>query len=409
MRVLFAVHGYKPAYRIGGPVHSVSALAEGLARRGHEVVVFTTNSNLDCDVDVPVCQPVDVGGVEVWYFQHIEPLKKALPFLRYFAKSLGFLYAPTMAAELKRMVPMVDLVHTHLPFVYPSLAAARAAIRHGKPLFYHQRGLYDPERLRFRSLKKLLYIALIERAIMRRATTLVALTEAESESYRRLAVQTPCRIVPNGVDIPGVDFHASVPAPFPIPEDARVILFMARVHPIKGADTLLEAFPEVVRAIPGAVLVVAGPDEFGLEARFRELAEHQGLTDQILFPGMVVGDAKAWLLARADLFCLPSLAEGFSMAVLEALAAGTPVLITPGCHFAEVEAAGAGRVVEKTPEAVAAAATDMLSDTGKLIGMGRAGREFVASRYSWEAIVDQMLDVYEEGVQRHRHQLAKTS
>jgi glycosyltransferase involved in cell wall biosynthesis len=184
---------------------------------------------------------------------------------------------------------------------------------------------------------------------------------------------------------------------------------MARVHPIKGADTLLEAFWTIVKAIPGAVLVVAGPDEFGLEARFRELVGHQGLTDQVLFPGMVVGDAKAWLLARADLFCLPSVAEGFSMAVLEALATGTPVLITPGCHFAEVEAAGAGRVVEKAPEAVAAAAIDMLSDAGRLMRMGQAGREFVAGRYSWGKIVDQMIDVYEEGLERHRRQLTRTS
>src|SRR5687768_6162836 len=143
MRILFAVHGYKPAFRIGGPIYSVSSLAEGLTQRGHKVIVFTTNSNQDQDLDVPLDGPVDVDGVEVWYFKRIAALKRGLFFIPYLGKSLGFLYAPRMAPALDSLTPTVDLVHTHMPFTYPSLAASRAAFRHGKPLFYHQRGVLD--------------------------------------------------------------------------------------------------------------------------------------------------------------------------------------------------------------------------------------------------------------------------
>ena len=96
MRILFSALGYKPAYRIGGPVVVVTALAENLVKRGHQVVVFTSNSNLDEDLEVPMNQPVMVDGVEVWYFEHKEPLKKYLPFVPYISQSVGYLYLPLL-------------------------------------------------------------------------------------------------------------------------------------------------------------------------------------------------------------------------------------------------------------------------------------------------------------------------
>lgn len=269
LRILFAVHGYKPAYRVGGPILSVSALAERLVRRGHEVSVFTSNSNLDEDLDVPIGQPVDVEGVQVRYFGREEHVKRWLSFIPYLSKSMGFLYSPMMKSQLELVVPSVQVVHTHMPFVYPTYAAARAAFRHRKPLFYHQRAAFDPGRLRFRSLKKRLYIAAIERPIMRKASTLIALTDAERASYRALGIATPCRIIPNGIDVtqyspsprPGID------ARWRIPTGALVILFLGRLHPTKGADRLLRAFLQIQARFPDTVLVLAGPDEWKLERR----------------------------------------------------------------------------------------------------------------------------------------------
>jgi glycosyltransferase involved in cell wall biosynthesis len=403
MRILHAVHGYKPAFRVGGPIESVSAVAEGLVRRGHDVTVFTTNSNLDEDLDVPVDQEVDVDGVKVWYFRHEEPLQKWLPFVSYLSKSIGFLYAPGMRGALGRLASGMDLAHTHMPFVYPTIAAAQAARRARKPLFYHQRGVFDPQRLKFRSLKKTLYIRLVERPIMRQATTLLALTEAEVASYRALGIETPCRVVPNGVD---VGRYRTLPVSPPaalsrVAPGALVILFMGRLHPIKGADSLLEAFCRVAPAFPEAVLVMAGPDEWDLVRRFRESARDARVSERVVFPGMVSGEEKLNLLARADLFCLPSAGEGFSMAVLEALASATAVLLSPGCHFPQVEAAGAGRVVAPSPDPLAAALADLLREPALLRAMGERGREYVARSYTWDAIVAQLEEVYREGIERY--------
>jgi glycosyltransferase involved in cell wall biosynthesis len=404
MKILYAVLGYKPAYRLGGPIHTVSATAERLVRKGHEVIVFTTNSNLDQDLDVPTNRPIDVGGVQVWYFKREEPVQKWLPFVPYLSKSLGYLYSPAMRAQLDRIVPLVDVVHTQMPFIYPTYAAGKAAIRHKKPLFYQQHGVLGPEHLKFRGVKKRLYIKAIERSIMRRATTLVALTDAEIRGYRGLGVQTPCRVIPNGVDIVDQEKFFERPAcsPFNISEDETVILFMARLHPLKGADKLIRAFLMLHSAFPKATLVMAGPDEWGMVEKFRQEIMNAGIGNRVLFPGMVTGEAKQELLTRADLFCLPSDAEGFSMAVLEALANSTAVLLSPGCYFPEVEKAGAGCVVQPEPNALCNAMADLLDNPEKLKEMGKKGRDFVSRHYSWDTITDQLIETYAEGIERNR-------
>jgi len=403
MKLLYAVHGYKPAYRLGGPIHIVSATAERIVRKGHEVIVFATNSNLDQDLDVPTNQPIDLDGVQVWYFKHEEPIQKWLPFIPYLSKSMGFLYAPAMKAELDRIVPSVDVVHIQMPFVYPTYAAGKAAIRHQKPLFYHQHGVFDPERLKFRAMKKRLYIKAIERPIMRRAATLIAGTKAEVRSYRALGVQTHCRVIPNGVEI--VEHPKSGKRSgclfYNISPDEIVILFMARLHPIKGADRLISAFLMIHSEFPKARLVMAGPDEWGIVEKFRQEIMKSGIGNRVLFPGMVTGEAKQELLARADLFCLPSDGEGFSMAVLEALANATAVLLSPGCHFPEVEKAGAGRIVKPEADALSKALVDLLDNPEMLKEMGKKGRDFVLQHYSWDTITDQLIEAYIEGIERN--------
>jgi glycosyltransferase involved in cell wall biosynthesis len=406
MRILFSVHGYKPAWRVGGPVVSVSSLAESLVSRGHEVTVFTTNSNLDRDLDVPTDRLVDVDGVQVRYFRREEPLKRYLPHVKYFSQSIGTLYAPEMAAALEEIVPRVDLTHTHMPFVYPTFATARVATRARVPLFYHQRGVLDPERLKFRALKKAIYLSLVEKPILRKATTLIALTEAERASYAALRVSTPCRVIPNAIRLPiprtpAVD--ALVLREFGIEPRHCVLLFLGRLHPIKGADRLLHAFERMAESHPDTMLVLAGPDEFNLEKTFASRAAKAGLAHRVRFPGMVAGELKGALLHRANLFCLPSDAEGFSMAILEAMAHRTAVLISPRCFFPGVAQHSAGRIVEPTVDRLEAALRELLAQPEGLEAMGQAGYALVARRYTWDSVALMMQDAYAEGIERFRY------
>lgn len=409
MRILFTNIGWKPAYRLGGPIVSVAALAERLVKRGHEVSVFTTNAGLDADTDVPLDRPVDVSGVRVWYFRRQEPVQTLLPLLPYISDSMGFAYAPCMRAELDRALPGIDCVDTQSPFIYPAIAAAHAAFRHDRPLFYHQRGNLLATHLSRRAFKKRLFIALFERRILTRATTLVALNDAERQAFARWAPGVPCRVVPNGIDLPDPRAIEGAPArvreAWGIGEDAEVVLFLGRVHAWKRVDVLLEAFAALAVQHPRAVLVVAGDDEAGLEARWAAAGGGALAPGRVRFTGPVSGNAKSDLLARACIFCLPSRGEGFSMATLEAMAHGVPVVLTPECNVPEVATLGAGCIAEGRPEPFAAALSRLLAEPETRRRAGAAARAF-ASAHAWESAIDRLLDVYAEGIDRHRHSMS---
>jgi len=405
VRILLTNIGWKPAIGLGGPVVSVAGIAERLVARGHEVSVFTTDLGLDHLPEIPRDRPVTVDGVRVWYFRRVEPIRLLRKCVPYLGDSIGFGYAPMLRSALEREVSSHDCVNTQSPFIYPALATARAAIRRGIPLFYHQRGNLLGTHLGRRSIKKRLFIELFEKQLMCKATTLIALNEAERSAFSTWAPVTPCRVVPNGIDLPiryeRATVLARVRATLGIPECASVILFLGRIHPWKRVDVLLEAFLRVGSRHKNAVLVLAGEDEAGLAVRWRTRFEEVGLGRRVRFTGPVAGQSKADLLVRADLFCLPSRGEGFSMAALEAMSFGTPLIVTPECNLPEVASLGLGRIALGTPAAFEDAICSLLHDPAGLDRACTAAREF-AERHTWDDVIERLLDVYEEGIDRHR-------
>lgn len=396
MHILYVTHGYKPAYRLGGPIWSVSALAEGMVSRGHEVTVFATTSNADRELDVPTDRPVVVDGVTVRYFRREEPLQRYFPWLKYLSQSIGFLYTPDLGPVMRGLLPGIDVVHTQMPFVYPTQAAARLAIARQVPLFYSQRGVFDPARLRFRKWKKSAYIRLIERPIMQRATGLIALTPEEIESFRALGVSTPIHLVPNGIDVERFRrtprFHDL--EDLGISARHQVVLFMGRIHQTKGPDVLVDAFIDVARDHPDAALVLAGNDEQHLlpDLRARLAARH--LEHRLIAPGIVIGEQKLDLLARADVFVLPSIGEGLSMAILEALASGTPAILSRECNLPVVAEAGAGAVVSRTAGELAEAISRFLSDPDLRRAAGDRAYALARDRFGWGPVLDRLEQIY---------------
>jgi len=397
--------GWKPAVGLGGPLVSVAEIAERLVQRGHEVSVLTTDLGLDQRLDVARDKPVMVDGVRVWYLRRREPLQPLRRSLPYLADSIGFGYAPMLKSTLERELSTYDCVNTQSPFIYTALATARSALRLGIPLFYHQRGNLLRTHLSRRLVKKRIFIELFEKRLMRGATTLIGLNEAERIAFSMWAPGTPCCVVPNGISLPSLrDATGAVQrteASWGIPESARVILFLGRLHPWKRVDVLLRAFLRMGSHFEDAVLVIAGEDEAGIKEEWSDRIDRAGLRDRVRFMGAVTGKEKSDLLARADLFCLPSRGEGFSMAILEAMSFGTPVIVTPECNLPEVELLGLGRIAKGEPTAFGDAIRTMLRDPIRLGRAGVAARRF-AEQHSWDTVVDRLLGVYSEGIDRHR-------
>ena len=370
---------YLPATRYGGPIYSVHALCAALARRGHEVHVLTTNINGPAISPVPIGMPIDIDGVAVTYF----------------ATGIGRrLYrSPGMRAALDRLMPAFDVAHLHSVFLWPTTAAAVAARRAGIPYLLSPRGMLVVDLIRRKSrLLKTAWINIFERRNLAGAAAVHATSEIEAKEMLRLGIKVRrIAIVPNGVHPP-----AGVVGERPMQADgAGSVLCLGRINWKKGLDCLIAA----IALVPKARLTIAGNDEDAYRPQLEQAARRHGVAERVRFIGPVHGDAKWRLVASADVFALASHSENFGNAVLEAMACGVPVVVTPRVGLAQtVAAADAGLVADGDPAALAAAIGRLLDDAAERRRMGDNGRRAVSERFSWDSVAVLMEDAYREAV-----------
>jgi glycosyltransferase involved in cell wall biosynthesis len=299
---------------------------------------------------------------------------------------------PTRArASLFEAIQQADVIQVHGLWSGHCSASVEYATKVGKPVIVSAHGMLDSWALQHKAWKKRPYSALIERPNLSRATCLRALTRVEFENYRSFGLNVPVAIIPNGVVAPNCASPAEFLARYPHLEGKKIMLFLGRVHKKKGVDLLVKAWNEVSTRLPDAHLVIAGPDNGGLSAD-RALAEQSSIT----VCGMLTGSLKSSALAASSAFTLPSLSEGLSMATLEALWAGLPVMITRECNFREVEDLECTFLVRPSVSSIAEGLVAMLSlPAAELRARGEVGAKFVRAGYSWPSVGQKMADVYD--------------
>ncbi len=376
MRILHVVPTYAPAWRYGGPIHTVHGLCRALAEANHKVEVYTTNVDGPGDLDVPLCQPVQRDGVTVTYFP---------------CRRLRRLYRATeLGRALDRHARDFDIVHTHSVFLWPTWAAATAAQAAGRPYVLSPRGMLVPELIDAKSAwLKRLWIRAIERGNLARATMIHVTSAVEAKHLARagLALST-VRVVPNGVDLPAISDR---------PRRPRAIVYLGRLSWKKNLEALIDAVP----SLPGATLVVAGPDDEGLAPALRARAHGLGLDERVWFRGPVEREEKSSLLAESGCLVLPSLNENFGNVVVEAMAHACPVVVTPDVGAREVvEESGAGLIASDTSApALVAAIGRIFDEPAEARAAGARGREYVAARLTWPRVALQMTAAYEEALE----------
>ncbi len=131
-------------------------------------------------------------------------------------------------------------------------------------------------------------------------------------------------------------------------------------------------------------------------AAAQALAIQAGVADRVTFTGLLSGDEQRAAFATADVFVLPAVGEGLSMAALEAMAAGLPLILTPGCNMPDLEVHGAGLLADRQVEPLAAALRTLLADPDRGRAMGHQGRAWVREAFTWPAIAAQTEALYAE-------------
>jgi glycosyltransferase involved in cell wall biosynthesis len=265
-----------------------------------------------------------------------------------------------------------------------------------KPYIVSAHGMLEKWALKHRQLKKWIYSFLIERSNLQDAACLHALTRAEVEDYRRYGLRNPVVLIPNGVDVPRTAAPDMFLEAYPHLKGKRLTIFLSRIHYKKGLDVLCEAWCNVHHKCADAHLVLAGPDFENTRSTIQAQINELRINTSVSFTGMLRGAMKWSALAAAEVFVLPSYSEGFSVAVLEAMGMGVPVVISRACNFPEVADEGCGFVIGPNAGEVQNALTQLLlANHSDVVRMGNRGRQLVSTRYTWSAVGRQISAMYD--------------
>lgn len=345
-----------------GPSYSVPRLCQSLAARGHSI-------ELMC-----LAAKGEVPGVVL----NVHPQWRAFN---------RFAISPQLAKTLHGRAGILDIVHNHSLWAMPNVVAGLLVPGRRAKLVTSPRGTLSAWALAHSKWVKRAIWPLQRRALFG-ADLLHATSEAELAEIRSLGLHRPVAIIPNGIDIPEINYR------FRSQSRQCTLLFLSRIHPKKGIDLLLSVWQQLQDKYPDWRLVVAGIGEPKYVQSIKILATKLGLK-RTEFVGPVYGVNKSELYASSELFVLPSHSENFGMAIAEALAHGVPAVVSKGAPWRGLVTEGCGWWIENTSESLSYTLDQaMAMNSQQLRENGLQGRKWMEREFSWNAVGRNMSDAY---------------
>lgn len=375
MRILQVIEFFSPG--MGGSAQVAYQTARHLARRGHDVTVWSSDFASD-----------DGAFADTPFEIRLFPCR----FSRW-----GLYLTPALAGWARRHIGEFDVIHLHNVRTFQNLVVASLARQRGIPYVLSAHGSLSLHG--GRKATKRAYDVLLGRALLDGARRLIAVSPLEVDQYRQDGIPAErIVLVPNGLDLeefsplpPGGTFREGLG----ISAETQVILFLGRLHQIKGIDTLIEAFAQLRDEERDSMLIIAGPDDGDL-ARLQTLAGHWRLGDQVRFVGPLYGQDKLAAYVDADVLASPAVYEIFGLVPFEALMCGTPVVVSHDTGASQlIQGAGAGYLVPHDDvEALASTLLAMLGNRAEAQEKVAAGQAFVREELDWYAIAGRVEDLY---------------
>jgi glycosyltransferase involved in cell wall biosynthesis len=391
MRILNVTQSYAPFYEFGGPPVKVRALSEGLAKRQHQVTVLTADwgvekrlapAELVSAQRSPFGWRVEENGVQAIYVP---------TWFRYRALS----WNPATMRYCRARLQNFDVAHIFGLYDLLGATVAKACREQGIPYMIEPIGMFKPI-VRNVMLKKW-YHSLVGRRMFAGAKAVIATAEQEVAELETGGVPREKIVLRrNGVEAPATwPESGRFRKELGITGTAKIILFLGRLSSKKSPDLLLQAFASLPEQIGGDTLqlVIAGPDEGGMQSQLEQMAAKIGVRERVHFPGVLLGNAKWAAYRDADVFVLPSQNENFGNTAGEAVAAGTPVIVTDQCGIAPLLAGRAGLIVPHDATKITDAIRRILSEP-ELREQLKAGSALAASQLGWEEPVREMEELY---------------
>jgi len=397
MRILKVTQSYFPFLDRGGPAIKVRSIARALVGLGHQVTVLTA------DLGFKLATAALAGAVRDGHGWRSELDGVEAIYIRtqchYRTQTVNVGAMGFCQCRLHDF----DIVHIYGLYDFLGPVVASYCRQYGKPYVVEPLGMTLPIDRGF-LLKKLW--RRLSNGYLNQASRMIATSELEkgellAEGFLPRRVQVRY----NGIDLE--EFRQLPPAGafrkrIGLGNDEPIVLFLGRIIPRKGVDLLIEALPQI-RDLQ-ARLIVAGPEpEAGYRNILHSKARALGVAERVLFTGPFYGEDKKAALADASVFALPSRYENFGNAAAEAVACGTPVVVSDRCGIARLISQRAGLVTAYDSTTLAQTLRNLLDDAG-LYPQLKAGCRQVADEISWDRLVHGMLHSYEEAMDQPHHQ-----
>jgi glycosyltransferase involved in cell wall biosynthesis len=393
MRLLNVTQSYFPFMDKGGPTVKVRALARGMTSKGHTVAVLTADHGLDAAKREALHAVPNRWGYET------KEDGVDTTYLQTRAQYRSLTWNPGISGFCRDRLDRFDVSHIFGLYDLLGPKVAKACRKIGQPYLLEPMGMFRPI-VRNLQLKRV-YHQLLGDSMIGGASRVIATSEQEREEFLEGGITSKKIVVRrNGIDVPDRFPPAGqFRKQWNISSDAKLILFLGRLVSKKSPDLMLEAYSRWRRSSrdsQGSVLVVAGPDEGdGYRQRLETLAAQMGLSGGVKFTGPLYEDAKWAAYRDADLFVLPSQNENFGNTAAEAVACGTPVLVTDRCGIAPIVDGRAGLVVAHDCAALQAGLARILDDSAFAAHL-RTGCEEVTRSLGWGEPLAQMETLFQE-------------
>ncbi len=415
MNILHVVPYFYPAWAYGGTPKVVFELCRELAKKGHNVTVYTTdvfdskkriadltpNSELrtpySIEAEVDGLALSEVEGIKIKYFRNI-------------SNSLAFnqkvFISPAISKALKENLKQFDIVHLHefrtlqnaATFLHLiKLRTPNSELRTIPPYVLSAHG--SVLRLMGKEFLKMLFDKSIGFKILKSAKRVMAVSKIEVEQYISMGVPAnKITVIPNGVNLSEFNNTEQLKGKFRERyklADKKILFFIGRLNAIKGIDFLLNTFAILVKNMKDTILVIAGPDD-GYKNEIESRINLLKINDKVLLIDGLYREDKIATMTDADIFIYPSRHEIFGIAPLEALMCGTPVIVTENCGCADFLREANGGIVVKYQDisGLLDAMQNILDKKEEAKKMASNGMELVQRLFNWDTISEKMIEVY---------------
>lgn len=389
MKLLFISPAYEPAWSLGGVVACMSNLCRGLASLGHEVTFYTTNVDGNGQsMNVPVGTPVDLGGVRTLYFPSTFNVNDV---------RLRLFDSRALRKLLKRTVKKFDIVYLAATWQWIGIETAKICWRAGVPMVFGVHGDFAKSlRSRHGCRKKLFYWLALRRAL-KQTSAFHLTTESELHEGSDWLADHPQFVVPNAID---TDLFHSIPEKrckfryaHSIPAETPVLITVGRPDWKKRVDFLIQA----LKANPEWYLLIVGPNDTGMAAKWSRLAAELKVSGRVVCPGFLAGEELLAAYSAADLFALISMNENFGMVVVEALLCDLPVLVSPEVGVWEMlENSGVGEVVQRNAERISVVLKDFTRNPPKWENRAAKARQEAIEQFSMKQVAALMATAFQD-------------